>query len=599
MTEYDFTGFTDNFNIDRCNDADPAKRYLMSYTTHAVSQPGVLEINGSKSACDDDGSIAGEAQASGEEGIRTRVGVDSNHDGQDDLLEALAKWAAEHGRAVNTIPHVVAVGFAHPVEIVLSSTQVQVLLSAFVTASQTLTPAQVNAFASRLLQTFADMQANNAGSVADDLGSRVDQLLQDDSGWEFREAQMSSSSEAALEDLASGRGGNLTASEVRALSVELSDDMAPISNQSVATMTDDLSAAFNDIVSRELAGETFESLEAVEAFETAGLDTEVAGLLGDSMATIGAEIAADLTVDAGAILAGAVVGGVVVLVVGIVLVAAIWAVSHWNLFGDPHFATLDGRDLDIQAAGEFHLLRIPGTDVDIQGRFSPWNDDASYTSAVAVQANGRLVELRDDGGGVTEALIDGVPLPEDVKQRDLGDGAILWHSNGTYILQVGGDDPVTLTMWADDLAIKLPSGVETEGLLGNHNGNPADDVRYPDGTLVADLGASSIDGPYADSWRIRDDESLFTYPQDQSTADYTDRSFPAHVNSVGDFPDADVEKASATCHDGGVKAGPQIHRLRPGPADHGRQALRQGRSSGLPDTGGSHYGDFRPTRSPD
>lgn len=105
----------------------------------------------------------------------------------------------------------------------------------------------------------------------------------------------------------------------------------------------------------------------------------------------------------------------------------------------------------------------------------------------------------------------------------------------------------------------IPPGAITRGLVGSANGDIRDDLSRRDGTVLPlTSSASVIHGTYADSWRVTDDESLFSYGTGQSTATFTDKSFPANILTIADFSEEEVVAASMACANAGVVPGPQF-----------------------------------------
>jgi hypothetical protein len=64
------------------------------------------------------------------------------------------------------------------------------------------------------------------------------------------------------------------------------------------------------------------------------------------------------------------------------------------------------------------------------------------------------------------------------------------------------------------------------GALGNLDGNPDNDVQIGSGTPIADTSGRALYPAYADSLRVSDATTLFTYAKGESTKTYTDRTFP-------------------------------------------------------------------------
>jgi hypothetical protein len=280
-----------------------------------------------------------------------------------------------------------------------------------------------------------------------------------------------------------------------------------------------------------------------------------AAILAGDLATL--EISADelavaeLALDAGFVTVSfALVAAVVIVVV----VIAIWAIMHWHLFGEPHVATLDGLSYDMQTVGEFHALRVPSLDLDIQARFAPAGSSTSVSvlSAVAFRYHGAYVELRH--GGV--AYVNDHRIGDRQNQVDLGGGATLLRDHNRFVVTFGG--VAELAFDGYDLGFRIAPGVATSGLLGNNDGTSGNDLRFPDGSPVPAPTPSMIDGPYADSWRLTDDDSLFRYDDNTGTAAYTDLSFPSTVATLADFAQSDLDIAQQTCIGHGVVAGPQL-----------------------------------------
>ena len=266
--------------------------------------------------------------------------------------------------------------------------------------------------------------------------------------------------------------------------------------------------------------------------------------------TLAAAMGAALLAEEGA----AAIGTLVTLAMG-----ALAALIGWNIFGEPHIATLDGFAYDLQSVGEFHLLQAPDANIDIQARFTPVSANLSKFSALAFEINDNQVEL--NGGTL---LVNGNPVSLSGGQfYDLGGGAGIMRGgrgNGFYDVVFPGSGDRLLMMWnGSNVGFHVPAGMQTKGLLGNHNGNPLDDLALSDGTpLPANSSTTVLHGRYADSWRVTDLDSGFSYADGESTATYTDRAFPADVVTIGDFTEAEIAVGTDTCQQAGVLPGPQF-----------------------------------------
>ena len=233
--------------------------------------------------------------------------------------------------------------------------------------------------------------------------------------------------------------------------------------------------------------------------------------------------------------------------------------------GDPHVTTIDGLTYDLQAVGEFDFAVSAKAALNIQTRFVAAGANVSVVGAAATVVNGYEIEMRADG----TLLIDGTSRTLEAGwSYDLGQGATLQNIAGTYYLTFPETGSATLSpmlSWqprgtSAAIGLDFPSGLgDLAGLVGNANGVVGDDLKMRDGTLLTvPASAQTLHGPYADSWRVSDANSIFTYGTGQSTGSFTDRSFPAQVLTLGDFTDAQQSQAASVCRQYAVATGPQF-----------------------------------------
>ena len=247
-----------------------------------------------------------------------------------------------------------------------------------------------------------------------------------------------------------------------------------------------------------------------------------------------------------------VVGEVVLVVMDVYftvqLILDIADLLGFNLWGDPHLVTMDRRAYDLQAAGEFVLAQADGTASMVQGRFEPSGTTVSFARRVVLGDGAERFELTDAG-----ALLDGQPLSLDGFTVTTS-GMMLAHVAGNWIATTK-DGLSILGSSATNVRVVAGADVRTSGLLGNNDGDPANDIAMPDGTVLSTPSIPTLHGPYADAWRVAQNASLFTYAAGESTATYTDRSFPQNVVTLGDFTPAQIDAANATCIRAGVSSG--------------------------------------------
>jgi hypothetical protein len=165
--------------------------------------------------------------------------------------------------------------------------------------------------------------------------------------------------------------------------------------------------------------------------------------------------------------------------------------------------------------------------------------------------------------GVTQAHVDGAPvalaagttpLPGggEVVRRDSDTGAvdgyeIHWPDGSVAHVDDGGYGYRLLIRLAADRA------GEVEGLLGNLDGDPTNDIVLPAGTVIdPPYTYDDLYPSYADSWRVAADASLFTYADGTSTETFTDRDYPQRALTLDDLDAATRERAERACRWAGV-----------------------------------------------
>ncbi len=184
--------------------------------------------------------------------------------------------------------------------------------------------------------------------------------------------------------------------------------------------------------------------------------------------------------------------------------------------GDPHVFTLDGGAYDFQAVGEFVALHAD--DGEIQVRQAAYRDSrlVAVNSAVAIKVGEHKLGFYLSDQGISVHL-DGKPATVLLGDTDLGGGAHLYADKdflGTQYSVMWSDTMIAsvraTSLFGLNLDVSAPSGRKVSGLLGDRPGDSPGDLY----------------GAFADHWRVTDATSLFDYAAGQSTATFTDKSFP-------------------------------------------------------------------------
>lgn len=198
--------------------------------------------------------------------------------------------------------------------------------------------------------------------------------------------------------------------------------------------------------------------------------------------------------------------------------------------GDVHIRSADGLNWDFQAAGDYVLIQSTDGDVVVQARQEMWdkNPKVSVNRAGAMKVMGDRIEWYMLP---TRALYVNGKLTEMPKSR------LTLPAGGWIEMQKSGAKETMYVYWPNDNFVgrmtahtndtmnvevkKIVSSPRTyEGMIGNMDGNRANDVQIRGG---ANLGSATTNENIArsgESWRVRANENLFTrsHPAPAGTA---------------------------------------------------------------------------------
>lgn len=233
-----------------------------------------------------------------------------------------------------------------------------------------------------------------------------------------------------------------------------------------------------------------------------------------------------------------------------------------NAWGDVHMRTPDGLVYDFQAAGEFLFVKSDDGNVVVQTRQELWerNRRVAVNTAVAMSV------ARDT---VAIYLKPSPSLYINNEKIRLPFGTLIL-PNGGSIKQVGNaSNPYYVVHWPNcfatsvkvypqshiDVGIARPDdNTQTiEGLAGNLDGNPDNDIRVRNGKVLNLPSSHSDLNRFGDSWRIGADDSLFHYESGTSTTNFNPAT-PAPVKpfTVTDLDIQTYKSAKQRCQDKGV-----------------------------------------------
>jgi hypothetical protein len=251
---------------------------------------------------------------------------------------------------------------------------------------------------------------------------------------------------------------------------------------------------------------------------------------------------------------------------------------------DPHLVTFDGLKYDLQTLGEFTLIKSNNSVFEVQARQTPWNNSASVSinSAVAMKVGSDRVAIYaqglPDADTTTPLRVNGKSTTIQGGKLALDGGGEILQQGGTYVVSVPTGEKVLVSLSSSFLNISPVvhnrSG-KYSGLLGNVNGNPNDDLQIRGGTNVLEFRSTYGDvnkvlnlvglrppgvldkaekvyfdqlyKGFGNSWRVKQEESLFDYPPGKTTQSYIDPSFPNQYLTLNMLSADQIQKARNAC----------------------------------------------------
>jgi hypothetical protein len=235
-----------------------------------------------------------------------------------------------------------------------------------------------------------------------------------------------------------------------------------------------------------------------------------------------------------------------------------------NSHGDPHLRTFDGQYWSFMAVGEFVGARNPAGGFEVQTRQEPvpQSRQVSVNTAVAMDVAGDVVEIAragDTGDARFELTLTVNGDLQELGPMDLPSGGgvdFVPGRFGTYgvVTWPDGSKATAKTIGRGGLSISVQPAAEQagqlEGLFGDFDGDRQNDIRPAGGEPVRWTDFDAIYPELADSWRVDDETSLFTYAPGTGPQAYVDPGFPYENVDVEALPNR--EQAEALCRASGV-----------------------------------------------
>lgn len=228
--------------------------------------------------------------------------------------------------------------------------------------------------------------------------------------------------------------------------------------------------------------------------------------------------------------------------------------SSW---GDPHLTTCDGLGVEFQSTGEFDLALSTVNPFRVQVRQRPWGGSStvSVNTAVATSMNGQKAGIYLGAAPNLRLGPAGTPTAIPAGGLNFGGGYNVIQSGNKYTFSYPNGEKMEATLNGGyvDVKLILPPTAQNRvrGLMGNFDGNPANDLFLRNGALLPNpIDFNTFYNVYANSWRVPSlAESLFYYGAGEAFGGFTVPNFPSSLPSMTPAQEAN---AKLQCQNAGV-----------------------------------------------
>src|SRR5690554_5019515 len=230
--------------------------------------------------------------------------------------------------------------------------------------------------------------------------------------------------------------------------------------------------------------------------------------------------------------------------------------------GEPYFHTLGGLAYPFQAPGQFVLLERPSDlrfalQIHQKTEYFETCSPGALIKTAALQL-GRHRVVFDSGGGDV-ITVDGISREFNRQAIELDGGVIHEIGTGEYRVEWDSGERADISVYVDhlDLQIEVVDEYMSEyrGLLGQHataedGALQLRDARVLDGPVAWE----TLHGSFADSWRVRADESLFNDMEVDTSS--LPMPLPLRLEEIGTLAQAQAIRA---CTQAGIVDGNLMH----------------------------------------
>jgi hypothetical protein len=218
--------------------------------------------------------------------------------------------------------------------------------------------------------------------------------------------------------------------------------------------------------------------------------------------------------------------------------------------------TFDRLAYDFQAVGEFVFAKSTVDSMEVQIRTAAY--DASRTIAITNAVAMRIVgdRLAYYTGQSPPLMLNGATFaPALGGTTRLPGGGLVYPSPDGARYTIVWPDATTVELASNFVRVRLATARAGHmvGLLGRGDGTATSTLVKQDGTLLTPpLTRDQLYTQYANSWRITQASSLFDYAAGQTTATFSDSSFPDALMNASLLTDSARTAAETTCRNAGI-----------------------------------------------
>lgn len=198
--------------------------------------------------------------------------------------------------------------------------------------------------------------------------------------------------------------------------------------------------------------------------------------------------------------------------------------------GDPHLRTFDRASYSLMSVGEFTAVKSTSDNFEVQAR---QEEVKTLNSSGTVSWNTGLA-IRTGNSDVCiyppdRVFVNRQSIGFNFTEYRLTNGGKIEKNGNSIRVITPNEDEIKVNLHKVNLDYYITPNEnrkgKVRGILGNYDESATNDLQIQDGTFITGK-YEELYPRYADSWRIKQNESIFVYDSGKNTESYTDRNFP-------------------------------------------------------------------------